>query len=682
MTLVQEDTLYEYLLKQEEVFSLKEITSAVRAKDSSRFGRLSTEIAQLITNGRLAFSVGVNKWLTRAGCFTGAQFVIRPTKDELVNGILIPGHRFLPFANPMTAQKDYVCKWRGKKIPWTDTEASPEDIYPYYTLYGEEFAPQLVARENSANEEAFNADPYEDPPEVSIKTLDMRAIYREAAFVPGDRLLVTMRNWQKSIFELERVEAAAWSANELNAWQEAAEEGFRRSFEKIGPKCSTEEQAAWAFFLGGQRTRSVPAYSLEDLLYEKSDKIESVPFGIESRFWYAGKEIPDYTRLEGIQTQSDQTPIEKTLLRYNIPISEFVLQSYVYDALFRDDTELAAVLERIVPSPIRLRRWDLEILGSYIFDTFQELKDDYTIFIDKKTGPLRQRAAELHTAVVDLAVRLEKGEIDPTWLPKHSFVILSQIQNHAAAILEDLISIDDVPENEMRAIENSLDSMLDTYEDIKEMIDKSLDEYRRSNITLVRNTTTEGPVWRTVQISIGGTEVWRRLVLPQTTRLFELHKLIQGLFGWTEIFPFRFLFDYTSHLELLDDQGCVKTSLMLSDLSGQGFSELSYEYGACWTVKVIILAVHNEGENETIRCVAGEYAAPPERIEGPLRFRRFLSSLDSHREDERNTARAHLGAHFDKDLFDANESNKQLAAIVAKLTRRTKAIERGGHNET
>jgi hypothetical protein len=673
MTLVQEDTLYEYLLMQQEVFSLKEITSAVRAKDSSRFGRLSTEIAQLITDGRLAFNVGVNKWLTRAGCFTGAQFVIRPTKDELVNGILIPGHRFIPFANPMITQKDYVCQWRGKEIPWTDTEASPEDLYPYYSLYGEEFAPQLVARENAANEEAFNADPYEDPPEVSIKTLDMRAVYRETAFVPGDRLVVTMRDWQKGVFELERVEEAAWSAAELDAWLNAAEEGFRLAFEKIGPKCSTEEQAAWAFFLGGERVRAVPAYSLEDFLYEKSDKIESVPFGIESRFWYAGKEIPDYSRLEGIQTQSDQTPIEKLLLRYNVPISEYVVQSYIYDALFRDDTELSAILERIVPASIRLRRWDLEVLGAYIFDTFQEFKDGYTIFTDKKTGPLRQRAAELHTAVVELSMRLEKGEIDPTWLPKHSFIILSQIQNHAAAILEDLISIDDVPENEMNAIENSLDSMLDTYEDIKEMIEKSLDNYRRSNITLVRNTAAECPVWRTVQIGIGGTEVWRRVVIPQTIRLFELHKLIQALFGWTEIYPFRFLFDHSSHIELLDEEGCVKTSLMLSDLSGQGFSELSYEYGACWTIKVIILAVHNGGENETIRCVAGECAAPPERIEGPLRFRRFLSSLDAHRQDERDAARAHLGAHFDKDFFDVNEANKQLSALVSKLTRRAKA---------
>ena len=672
MTVLQEDTLYEYLLERQEVFSLKDITSAVRAKDSSRFGRLSTEIAQLITDGRLAFSVGVNKWITRAGCFTGAQFVIRPTKDELVNGILIPGHRFLPFANPMVTQKEYVCQWRGKEIPWTDTEASPEDLYPYYSLYGEEFAPQLVARENAANEEAFNADPYEDPPEVSIKTLDMRAIYREAAFVPGDRLVVTLRNWQKAVFDLERIEAAAWKAPELNDWLQAAEEGFRLAFETIGPKCSTEEQAAWAFFLGGERMRATPAYSLEDFLYEKTDKIESVPFGIESRFWYAGKEIPDYSRLEGIQTQSDQTPVEKILFQYNIPISEYVVQSYLYDALFRDDTEIAAVLDRIVPPAIRLRRWHLEVLAAYIFDTFQEFKDGYSIFTDKKTGPLRQRAAELHTAVVDLSIRLEKGEIDPTWLPKHSFIILSQIQNHAAAILEDLISIDDVPENEMNAIENSLDSMLDTYEDIKEMIEKSLDNYRRSNITLVRNNAAEGPAWRTVQIGIGGTDVWRRLVLPETIRLFEVHKLIQALFGWTEIYPFRFLFDYMSHLELLDADGNVKTSLMLSELTGQGFSELSYEYGACWTVKVIILAVHNGDENEAIHCVAGECAAPPERIEGPLRFRRFLSSLDSHREDERDAARSHLGAHFNKDFFDVSECNKQLAVVIAKLTRHAK----------
>ena len=106
---------------------------------------------------------------------------------------------------------------------------------------------------------------------------------------------------------------------------------------------------------------------------------------------------------------------------------------------------------------------------------------------------------------------------------------------------------------------------------------------------------------------------------------------------------------------------------MLADLAGHGFSEIAYEYGTRWTVKVIILAIHNAGEKETVHCVAGEKAAPPEKVEGPLRFRRFISAFDSHNEEEREPARAHLGSDFKSNFFNLQDCNKQIAQITAKF---------------
>ncbi|MDR2467341.1 MAG: plasmid pRiA4b ORF-3 family protein, partial [Spirochaetaceae bacterium] len=67
------------------------------------------------------------------------------------------------------------------------------------------------------------------------------------------------------------------------------------------------------------------------------------------------------------------------------------------------------------------------------------------------------------------------------------------------------------------------------------------------------------------------------------------------------------------------------------------------------------------------RCVAGEYAAPPERIEGPLRFRRFISALDSHNDEERRGAQLHLGSDFQKDFFDLNQCNIQIKHVIAQI---------------
>jgi hypothetical protein len=209
------------------------------------------------------------QWVSRRGCFENVPFVISPTKLELLNGILIPGHRCIPFANPAVLPNEYKFFWQGKEVPCTTTEGPPGEFYPYYYIFGEEYAPQYVARDNPENETAFNYDPYEDPPEVSIHTLDMRNIFREAAFVPGDRFVVRTKDWKEGHFELEKVGKSAWSQADLFAWFEAAEGGFEDSFALLGPGTSTEEQIAYAYWYGGKRIRELPAYSLEEFLYEK-----------------------------------------------------------------------------------------------------------------------------------------------------------------------------------------------------------------------------------------------------------------------------------------------------------------------------------------------------------------------------------------------------------------------------
>lgn len=184
------------------------------------------------------------------------------------------------------------------------------------------------------NEEAFNVDPYEDPPEVSIHTLDMRVIYRECSFVPGDRFVVRTLDWKDCRFEMRKAGRSEWPLSALAEWTEAAETGFENSFALLGAGASTEEQIAFAYWYGGPRMRELPAYSLEEFLYEKTDRIETVPYGIETRYWFIGKEIPDFKNLQNYAIPPDRTYIEELLFSKNIPVSEYVLLSYIRDAFF------------------------------------------------------------------------------------------------------------------------------------------------------------------------------------------------------------------------------------------------------------------------------------------------------------------------------------------------------------
>jgi hypothetical protein len=619
--------------------------------DFKRAHYLREEITAFLDSKRIAFRVDNGTWLSRRGYFEQTPFVISPTRLELRNGILIPGHRCVPFACQDLLPQEFVFYWKGRIVPSATTEGDPKEFYRYYTIFGEEYAPQYVARDNPENEKAFNNDPYDDPVEVSICTLDMRNIYRKTSFVPGDRFVVKTLDWQKGTFSLERIGKDEWAEEDLNSWFEAAEAGFEDSFNILGPGSSTEEQVAYAYWYGGSRMREVPAYALEEFLYEKTGRIETVSYGIETRFWFTGREIPDLKELDGGQTRPDKTDIEKLLWKKKIPVSEYVIQSYIRDSLYRNEEDPGFLIKRIIPSSVKISAHEQCMLEDYITDVKEEFKTSYSPFVDKSMGPIRQRVGELHTAVIDIASRLAGGNTDLSWLPKHAFIVLSQIQSHAAGVMEDLDTDNPPPEEELEAIDNSLDSMIETYEDIRELIDDSLENSRRNKFSLVRQGSPEAEGERLLQFSVGGTEVWRRVIVNESCRLEELHRIIQAVFGWknSQIHQFR--------AEKVLDPG-----LAVKELGGQKIMELVYEYGAKWTVKIMLLSRYETEEQKPARCVAGAGAAPPEFVGGPLRFRRFISALEGGTDAERQGAEEELGRDFDPRDFNLEACNKNLSS--------------------
>jgi hypothetical protein len=654
MTENQEDALYEFLDNSRDPFTLNDVVGFIRLLDAPRNSRLAEEISAFIDSQNMAFRLANGRWMSRRGFFEPLRFVISPTRSELLNGILIPGHRCVPFANPDLLPQEYRFFYRGRQIPFSSIEGPPEEFYPYYTIFGEEYAPQYVAKDNPNNESAFNSNPYEDPPDVSIQTLDMRNLYRELAFVPGDRFVVRTLDWKDGVFALERVGKDQWSKEDLAAWQDAAEEGFEDSFNALGPGESTEEQIAYAYWHGGERMRNLPAYALEDFLYEQTDRIETAPYGIETRFWFAGREIPDIKRPLPLPVSM---PGEE--LSGAAPLSEYVVHSYVWDAFFRRDKDLAALVRRIIPPAVNVSEENLERFTEYVAELYDEVGSLYSPFTDAAIGPVRQRMTELHTAVIDLTARLGRGDINTAWLPKHTFIILSQIQSHAAGILEDLDIEEPPTDEELESIDNSLDSMIETYEDIKELIEDALNSFRQNNLSVVRAAKNGDAVeWRTVQVSLGGADVWRRVVLPESYSLKELHRIIQALFGWKAGSSFHFA---------LEEQGGrdrLELDMSLGALDLRGGASFLYEYGSKWTVKILLLSRHETEDGREVRCVAGSGSAPPEYIDGPMRFRRYIVALENGADAERKLALRELGEDFNPQAFDLEACNRRLAAAL------------------
>ena len=104
--------------------------------------------------------------------------------------------------------------------------------------------------------------------------------------------------------------------------------------------------------------------------------------------------------------------------------------------------------------------------------------------------------------------------------------------------------------------------------------------------------------------------------------------------------------------------------MTLGDFDLREGNAFLYEYGSKWTVKILILSRHEPKEGECISCVAGEASAPPENVDGPMRFRRYIAALEKGAYSERELAVRDLGRDFDPQAFDLDACNRSLASIA------------------
>jgi hypothetical protein len=122
--------------------------------------------------------------------------------------------------------------------------------------------------------------------------------------------------------------------------------------------------------------------------------------------------------------------------------------------------------------------------------------------------------------------------------------------------------------------------------------------------------------------------VWRRLQLPSTLRLDELHGVLQAVFGWTDSHLHRFslgdsAWDHDSERFLCpqdfeegEDDGVPACDVRLDEVLAQPGDRLlyTYDYGDEWNHRLVVEAV---GEPmTTVLCTGGRGAAPPEDSSG------------------------------------------------------------------
>ena len=168
--------------------------------------------------------------------------------------------------------------------------------------------------------------------------------------------------------------------------------------------------------------------------------------------------------------------------------------------------------------------------------------------------------------------------------------------------------------------------------------------------------------------------ITRRVVVPATISLQELHIVLQILFDWQDCHLWQFSFgkvDYVGDdVDDMDDfaasaresRGAYGVSLM-DALEKRRTFLYNYDFGDDWQVD-LKFERKIEGTDASIPvCIEGERAGPPEDCGGPYGYMNLLEILANPKHPEREETLEWLDEDFDPAAFDLTTVNAELREV-------------------
>ena len=160
--------------------------------------------------------------------------------------------------------------------------------------------------------------------------------------------------------------------------------------------------------------------------------------------------------------------------------------------------------------------------------------------------------------------------------------------------------------------------------------------------------------------------VWRRLLMPGTMTLGDLHNAIQATMGWRDCHLHAFEIggeqfgDPRSVDDVADEKRPTLNGLLRSSVVRFVYT---YDLGDDWehTIAFEKSEPAVEGQSYPV-CIAGKRNCPPEDCGGVSGYAELLAALADPAHPEQAEQKAWIGEEFDPDEFDLELANTMLTA--------------------
>ena len=489
MNLESSSIISAFLKQHEQLFTIDFFYKYLKEK-GVKISRYDAE--DILRSSDYVFPLVNQEFVTKAGVFTGRWFSFKPSKEEIKEGYILIGHRTMPFSNIEVAPDELLVFVDDNLIKSEPVTFSMNLAMDVFSLFGEGYIIPYIFNDKSNTKLALTSVQYSLPSEITLTAWPLKPILKGEKIEYGDRILCRVVDWESGAVEMSlqkcRTKKLVVSEAEFQReeWYEHFEQGLLDNFDKHGPTHSIEEQLSLLFLEHQEELCIENCGSVEEFLAHTT-KIGFEPYGVESRIWKKGQQIP-YTGAWVTEKNSAEILLSDMALNF----SPQVIDAYLENNLFMasksgQEKDVAEIIKEFFPQVLRLSPSERKVIILNIEKRNDILKKRYNRFSDFSIADLRKRVIDLFTQVNTLFCDIGCSGLSLDVFPQQELVILSQLYSHVVHLLEEIeneylrssIPIDDVT--------LSLSGMEETFEDIEGTLADSLSANRYKGYGIIKN---------------------------------------------------------------------------------------------------------------------------------------------------------------------------------------------------
>jgi transposase len=161
--------------------------------------------------------------------------------------------------------------------------------------------------------------------------------------------------------------------------------------------------------------------------------------------------------------------------------------------------------------------------------------------------------------------------------------------------------------------------------------------------------------------------IWRRVQVPSSTTLQQLHQIVQEAMGWYNCHLYQFNIDGIEYGQSQPEYDFnvrdSKTVQLAQVVRGEKFKfRYSYDFGDGWEHEILVEKIlPREPKVRYPVCLKGKRACPPEDCGGAWGYIEFLEAIQDSSHPEHENLLEWVGGDFDPENCNLDEINRRLA---------------------